>query len=165
LEANQNASVVGVTESYLSVRALEVGTGLGFAEVDDRERRRVAILGANVASELFGREQPLGARIQIMGIAFRVIGVLAPKGSAGYTSPDDMVLVPLSTHQGVLFGQDHLSSISVQLASEGDTAAVQERIEQLMRLRHRPRPDPDSAVMVRSQTEMLEPFGAITSTS
>ena len=164
LEANQNASVVGVTESYLSVRALEVGTGLGFAEVDDRERRRVAILGANVASELFGREQPLGARIQIMGIAFRVIGVLAPKGSAGYTSPDDMVLVPLSTHQGVLFGQDHLSSISVQLASEGDAEPVQARIEQLMRLRHRLRADQEDDVQVRSQTEMLETFGAITST-
>jgi putative ABC transport system permease protein len=93
-----------------------------------------------------------------------VIGVLAPKGDAGFSSPDDMVLVPLSTHQGVLFGQDHLSSISVQIASEEEAPFVQERIEALLRLRHRLRPDEEDDFHVRSQTEMLETFGAITST-
>src|SRR5690606_20566010 len=86
-EVNQNASVLGVTPEYLSVRALEVTAGLGFDELVDVQRRRVAIIGANVATDLFGREQPLGQRIQILGISFRVIGVLAPKGDAGMSSP------------------------------------------------------------------------------
>lgn len=163
-EVNQNASVLGVTPAYLSVRALEVSAGLGFDAADDVQRRRVAIIGANVATDLFGHEQPLGARIQILGISFRVIGVLAAKGDAGYSSPDDTVLVPLGTHQGVLFGQDHLTSISVQATNEGEALVVQERIEQLLRLRHRLRADEEDDFSVRSQTEMLETFGAITST-
>ncbi len=164
LENNQTASVYGVTAAYLEVRTLEVASGLGFDEVDDQQRRRVAILGANVAGDLFGGREPLGQRVQIQGIAFRVIGVLAPKGDAGFLSPDDMVLVPLSTHQGVLFGQDHLSAISIQVADESMAASLQERISQLLRLRHRLRPDQDSDFDVRSQTEMLQTFGAITST-
>ncbi len=164
LENNQTASVYGVTAEYLDVRTLEVASGLGFDAVDDQQRRRVAILGASVARELFGSRQPLGQRIQILGIAFRVVGVLAEKGDAGFVSPDDMVLVPLSTHQGVLFGQDHLSSISVKVRDESMAPALSERITQLLRLRHRLRADQDSDFEVRSQTEMLQTFGAITST-
>lgn len=163
-EMNQNATVLGVTPEYLEVRALEVQAGLGFDTLDDVQRRRVAIIGANVATDLFGREQPLGSRIQILGIPFRVIGVLAPKGDAGMSSPDDTVFVPLGTHQGVLFGLDYLTSMSVQVEDESQALVVQERIEELLRLRHRLRPDQDNDFSVRSQTEMLETFGAITST-
>ncbi len=163
-ETNQSATIYGVTASYLEVRTLEVATGLGFSPLDDQQRARVAIVGANVARDLFGGEQPVGQRLKIQGIAFRVIGVLAPKGDAGYTSPDDMVLVPLSTHQGVLFGQDHLSALSVHLEREDESATVQERITQLLRLRHRLRPDQEDDFEVRTQSEMLETFGAITST-
>ncbi|HEY8429315.1 MAG TPA: ABC transporter permease, partial [Sandaracinaceae bacterium] len=163
-EANQTASVYGVTAEYLRVRTLEVASGLGFNELDDQQRARVAIVGANVARDLFGGEQPLGQRLKIQGVAFRVIGVLAPKGDAGYTSPDDMVLVPLSTHQGVLFGQDHLSAISVHIEDDADAALVAERIAELLRLRHRLRPDQEDDFDVRTQSEMLETFGAVTST-
>jgi putative ABC transport system permease protein len=164
LDRNQNAQVQGVTADYLRTRSLDVAQGLGFSDLDDRQRHRVAIIGATVASELFGGAQPLGQRITVRGIAFRVIGVLAPKGDAGFLSPDDMVLVPLSTHQGVLFGQDYLSSISVQIADESDAPLVQASIEELLRLRHRLRADQEDDFSVRSQTEMLEMFGAITST-
>jgi putative ABC transport system permease protein len=163
-DKNQNATVQGVTADYLRVRSLDVERGLGFSELDDRQRNRVAILGATVASELFGDAQPLGQRITIRGIAFRVIGVLGAKGDTGFLSPDDMVLVPLGTHAGVLFGNDHLSSISVQIEDEDDAAPIVASIEELLRLRHRLRPDQESDFDVRSQTEMLAMFGAITGT-
>ncbi|UJR82490.1 ABC transporter permease [Sandaracinus amylolyticus] len=162
--ANTSSQVIGVTDTYLGIRSLEVATGLSFDALDDRERRRVVILGANVADELFGTASALGERVQIRGIAFRVIGVLERKGDAGFLSPDDMVLVPLATHQGVLFGQDHLSTISVQIEDEGESDAVQASIEELVRLRHRLRPDQEDDFSVRSQTEMLQTMGAVTGT-
>ncbi len=56
-------------------------------------------------------------------------------------SPDDGVFVPMSTHRSVLFGQDHLSTISLQLASEDRSEVVIAQLEQLLRLRHRLRAD------------------------
>jgi putative ABC transport system permease protein len=162
--ANLNASVQGVTEEYLSVRALTVRVGLGFTALDDQQRSRVAVIGSNVARDLFGDVSPLGEAIQINGIAFRVVGVLEEKGAASFGSPDDMVLVPLGTHQGVLFGQDYLSAVNVQVADEGQSAAVQARASELLRLRHRLRADEEDDFEVRSQTEMLETLGAITQT-
>ncbi|MCC6877967.1 MAG: ABC transporter permease [Sandaracinaceae bacterium] len=163
-ENNETSSILGVTASYLAIRSLDVAAGISLSDSDDRQHARVAVLGANLARELFAGANPIGERVQIQGIGFRVIGVLAAKGDTGFISPDDQVLVPLSTHQGVLFGQSSLGSITVQLGDEALAEDAQARIEQLLRLRHRLRADQEDDFSVRSQTEMLETFGAITQT-
>ncbi|MCA9639020.1 MAG: FtsX-like permease family protein, partial [Myxococcales bacterium] len=71
---------------------------------------------------------------------------------------------PLTTHQGPLFGQDHLSSLSVEVESEDASPEVQARIEQLLRLRHGLRPGAEDDFSVYSQTEMLETMSAVTGT-
>ena len=127
-------------------------------DLDLSARRRIAVLGSTVAEELGA---PLGARIQIRGLAFTVVGVLAERGEP---SIDEQVLVPLTTHQGPLFGQDHLSSLSVEVESEDASPEVQARIEQLLRLRHGLRPGAEDDFSVYSQTEMLETMSAVTGT-
>ncbi len=163
LEKNDNATVTGVTADYFDVKSLAIARGLGIGELDEQQRARVVVLGANVAEELYGTTSPLGTRLQINGTAFRVIGVLEAKGS-GMGSPDDGVLVPLSTHQSVLFGQDYLSTISLQLTTEDKAAEVTARLEQALRLRHRLRDDQANDFEVRSQAEMLETMNQVTGT-
>ncbi|HTN91592.1 MAG TPA: ABC transporter permease [Sorangium sp.] len=163
MASNLNASVTGITPAYLEVRSLSMGSGVPFSDLDQQQRARVVILGANVARQLYPGGSPLGTRLQINGSAFRVVGVLAEKGS-GMGSPDDGVFVPLSTHRSVLFGQDHLSTISLQLASEDRSDTVIAQLEQLLRLRHRLRADQPSDFEVRSQAEMLATMGQITGT-
>ncbi len=163
-ENNMSASVIGVTPAYFTIRSLDIASGLGFADLDDRARRRVAVLGANVARELFGGASPIGERIQIRGTAFQVVGVIEAQGDSGFASPDDLVAIPLGTHQSVLFGQAHLSSMSVQVRNEGETEAVVTRIVELLRLRHRIAIGENDDFEVRSQTEMLQTMGQITGT-
>ncbi|WP_437662131.1 ABC transporter permease [Sorangium sp. So ce1182] len=163
MASNLNASVTGITPAYLEVRSLSMGSGVPFSDLDEQQRARVVIVGANVARQLYPGGSPLGTRLQINGSAFRVVGVLAEKGS-GMGSPDDGVFVPLSTHRSVLFGQDHLSTISLQLASEDRSDTVIAQLEQLLRLRHRLRADQPSDFEVRSQAEMLATMGQITGT-
>jgi putative ABC transport system permease protein len=163
-ELNQSASIVGVMPDYLQVRALEIGQGLAISELDVRERQRVAVMGSTLAKNLFPGESALGQRVQIKGIGFRVIGVLGEKGDTGFSSPDEMVLVPITTHQGVLFGQDHVSSIGVAVATEEEMGSVQAAMQQFLRLRHQLRDDEDDDFQIRSQTEMLATLGAITGT-
>ena len=93
-----------------------------------------------------------------------MIGVLAEKGDTGFSSPDEMVLVPITTHQGVLFGQDYVSSIGVAVATEGEMGSVQAAMQQFLRLRHQLRDDEEDDFQIRSQTEMLATLGAITGT-
>jgi putative ABC transport system permease protein len=164
LEQNMSSTVIGTTPAYIAARSFEVASGDCFTENDIHGRRRVAVIGSNVAETLFGNLSPLGERIQIKGISFRVVGVLEEKGDQGFMNPDDQILVPLSTHQGVLFGLDYLSSISVQVESEDAMDGVQAEIERLLRLRHRIREGADDDFHVRSQTEMLETMNQVTGT-
>ncbi|WP_437766568.1 ABC transporter permease [Sorangium sp. So ce281] len=163
MASNLNASVTGITPAYLEVRSLSVASGVSFSDLDQQQRARVVVLGANVARQLYPGGAPLGTRLQINGNAFRVVGVLTEKGS-GMGSPDDGVFVPMSTHRSVLFGQDHLSTISLQLASEDRSDTVIAQLDQLLRLRHRLRADQPSDFEVRSQAEMLATMGQITGT-
>jgi len=161
-ESNMTATIYGVTPAYLEVRALNVATGIGLSAADLAQRRRVVVLGANVASQLFGDASPLGARVQLRGITFRVLGVLGRKGDTGFSSPDDQVYIPLSTHQSSLFGLPQLSGINLQIANEDDAPRLVERITQVLRARHRLRDDVDDDFAVRSQAEMLETLGQVT---
>jgi len=163
LDKNTNGSVVGITPSYLDVRSLTLSSGISFTDLDDEQRARVAIIGSNIARDIYGGQSPLGTRLQINGTAFRVIGVLAERG-AGMGSPDDSVLVPLSTHQGVLFGQDHLSTISIQVKDEKMSDTVQAQVERVLRLRHKLRDDQANDFQIQSQTEMLATMSQVTGT-
>ncbi|MBK6517643.1 MAG: ABC transporter permease [Polyangiaceae bacterium] len=162
-EKNKNASVVGVTGAIVDAKSLTLASGIAISDMDDEQRSRIAVLGATVARELYGNASPLGTRLQVNGVAFRVVGVFAEKGS-GFQSPDDNVYVPLSTHQKVLFGQDHLSTISIQAESEAASANVKAAAERLLRLRHKLRDDQENDFDVRSQTEMLETMNQVTGT-
>jgi putative ABC transport system permease protein len=164
LSNNMTSSIVGTTPDYLGVRSFELALGSSFTDYDMQGRRRVALIGSNVAETLFGEAQAVGQRMQIRGMAFTVVGVLAEKGDSGFSSPDDQVLVPITTFQGSLFGTDHLSSLSVQVASEEAMDGVQASIEQLLRIRHRLGAGAADDFNVRSQSEMLETMGEVTGT-
>jgi putative ABC transport system permease protein len=163
LEKNLNASVVGVTAPYFEVKALTVGNGVGLSEADEAQRARVVLIGSNVQTQLYGGGSALGTRLSINGSAFRVVGILAEKGS-GMGSPDDSVYVPLSTHETALFGQNYVSTISLQLKNEDSSAQVMAQIEQVLRLRHRLGEGQASDFEIRSQAEMLETMNQVTGT-
>ncbi|MBL9027065.1 MAG: ABC transporter permease [Myxococcales bacterium] len=163
LEKNKSASITGVTPAYFDIKSLVVATGIPISDLDVQQRTRVAVLGSGVAADLYGNTSPIGTRLQINGIAFRVVGVLEEKGS-GMGSTDDAVLVPISTHESALFGQDHLSTVSIQVAAEDKTSSVISRVEQTLRLRHRLREDQENDFDIRSQAEMLSTMSQITGT-
>jgi putative ABC transport system permease protein len=90
----QNARIKGVTPEYQRVKRLEARRGRFVADADGSLAANVAVLGSQAALELFGFTDPLESDISIGGMAFRVVGVLAPAG----TSADERdIYVPLET--------------------------------------------------------------------
>ena len=164
LSNNFNAGIVGTTHSYMSVRSFEINEGDFISERDVMARRRVAVLGAEAATELFADAPPVGERIQIKGISFEVIGVLKAKGEAGWSNPDQQIIVPISVAQKNLFGMKYVTNIGVQLDDEKNMEETQKEIKELLRTRHRLREDAESDFNVRSQTEMLQRMSEVTGT-
>jgi len=140
---NVNTRILGVTPQYQDVRNFHVAAGDFISQQNVDARSLVAVLGSNVAYELFGGEDPIGKDIKINRIQFRVIGVLEPKGAQAMGNQDDVVVVPITTVQQRLFqqrstrGGNSVNQISVQVASKDQMDAAILHIGDLLRQRHK----------------------------
>jgi putative ABC transport system permease protein len=162
---NTNTSVVGTTANYLEVRKYKLAAGRMFTDIDDRESRRVAVLGATAAEELGSQvpEDLVGQNVRLRGIQFEVIGVLEAKGSTGgWGDPDDQVLIPLGTAQFRVFGTDNIRQIGVIAASEATIPNTMAEIQKILRRKHRLLPGRDDDFQIRSQADFLNTLGETT---
>ncbi len=145
---NWNTRIEGVTPSYLLARDWDVSQGRFFDESEERQARRVVVLGATVARELFANVDPIGQMMRINGGSYEVIGVLTSKGQSGFgMDQDDIVLAPLTTVKRRISGRqrraDTVSQISVKAVGESELNRLQEDVENLLRERHRIRDGED----------------------
>jgi putative ABC transport system permease protein len=164
LAKNTSTTVLGVTEAYAPVNNFRVTLGRFVDGEDVRLSRKVAVLGATPAKDLFGAESPLGRTIKVRGMNFEIVGLLEPKGQSGYRDPDDQILIPITTAQRRLFGLTHVRAINVQVASEPAMPSVEAGIETLLRRRHRLGPEAQPDFNVRNQKEVLDTMSQVTGT-
>ncbi len=122
---------------------------------DESSARAFVVLGSKLRTELFGSENPLGQRLRIGGLHFRVIGVLAPKGQFLGIDLDDTAFIPTARAQE-LFNREGVDEINIA-AEEGVPAGiVAAAIKQRLIARHG-RED----FTVISQEEMLKTLSNI----
>jgi putative ABC transport system permease protein len=145
---NWNPEIQGVTPAYLTARDWEIADGRFFDETEERQARRVVVLGATVAQQLFPNMEPVGETVRINGGAFEVIGVLESKGQSGFgMDQDDIALAPLTTVKRRISGRnrraDTVSQISVKAVSDDTLSQVEEDTTALLRQRHRTREGED----------------------
>lgn len=156
---NWNATVNGISPSYLSIRGWSFVSGGPFTQQDLETAARVAVLGQTAVDNLFEPgEEPVGATIRINHVPFRVIGVLAPKGqSAEGRDQDDVIFIPFTTAERKVFGTRFFGAVGALFASterpEDLDQAVAE-IREVLRQRHRLQPNQDDDFIIRTQVDI-----------
>ena len=162
---NTNTQIVGVTSNYPQVRNFQFQAGQMFTSGDDAGRRRVAVIGPQVATDL-GLTSPealLGETVRIGSIQFQVVGVLASKGQGGgFFNPDDQVLIPLQTARFRVIGSERLRSINVLASSEDEIANTMAEAQRILRREHRLRSGQPDDFQIRSQADFLTTLGETT---
>jgi macrolide transport system ATP-binding/permease protein len=159
---NTRARIYGVTPEYTTVRNYTVAEGEGISSEQVTAQSLVAVLGNTTATTLFGdASAAVGKTIRIDSQPFRVIGVLAAKGSSGMGNQDDLALVPITTAQTRLFGatrvsggQKSISSINIQITSQSVSDQVVASISEVLRERHHITFEDDFSVS--SQQDILQ---------
>ena len=96
----------------------------------------MAVIGPEVASELFPGQSAVGKTIQANGKSFEVVGVTKAKGSSGTQSQDDGVLAPITAVEDTLAGYGELSSITVQATDKGEIEAAEAQAISILDERH-----------------------------
>ena len=99
----------------------EIQQGRFFTEEEFTNRRKVCVLGLEVATEIFGNQNPLGKEVKISRQGgkpdrFRILGVMAKRGRSlqyGF-SWDDVVFIPLTTAQDRFKGKRHVNYLNIR---------------------------------------------------
>src|SRR5262245_6281174 len=166
--AAMTTKVLGTAPEFPVVRRFHMQSGRFFDADDDRDARRVAVLGARVADALFDGS-PVGQSIRIRGIPFEVIGALAPKGVVAGGDEDNQIVVPIRTALRRLFNATWLTSIFVSVTDSRGMPDAEREISRMLRARHRVGADeqPDfevqnAATFLALQQATLETLGRLT---
>lgn len=134
---NTNTQVVGTTTAYPAVRNIEIDEGSFITDQNVRSLSKVAVLGPSVRDDLFGQDvEAIGQTVRIKKVDFKVIGITKVKGGSGFSNPDDMIYIPVSTAQRFLAGNNYVSNISVQAINQQSMADMQDQITILLLDRH-----------------------------
>jgi putative ABC transport system permease protein len=131
------ASVTGTFPQYKAINHLTIKAGSFFTQFDVDHALPVAVLGATTADDLgLAPIKAVGQTVNMGGVRFRVIGVLASQGGLSFGSVDSAVLVPLTSIQGrlVAFHPD-ISTIRVQ-AEPGSKDTLDTAVEATLRQQH-----------------------------
>lgn len=135
---NWSTTVNGTTNGYLVAGSWKLATGREFLDDEERTGKAVCMIGATVKKELFGNRNPLGDEVRIKTFVCQVVGLLAAKGqSAMGTDQDDTVLMPLSTVQRRLTGNQDVSSLLVSLKDGADMSKTMQQIRLILRERRK----------------------------
>ena len=149
----------GVTPEYLEIRRWDLAEGAPFTNGDVLHSANVCLIGQTVRQELFGGEEAVGRNIRINNMIFRVLGVLAPKGSSGSgRDQDDTIIMPYTTVQRKLKGKGFtwLDDIMCSAVSRDDVQPAIERISALLRYRHHILPGDKDDFNIRHPEEVVK---------
>lgn len=131
----RRTTVYGVNADFLRVFSANVTIGVFLPREEGGGARNLVVLGAKLRKELFGGVNPLGAKVRIGGLHFRVIGVMAPKGQFLGIDLDDTAFIPAERAQEV-YNRDGLMEVDVTYREGASSASVARVMTEQLKTRH-----------------------------
>jgi putative ABC transport system permease protein len=150
-------TVNGTNESIPNVFNRPIARGSYFRETDVDTRRRVVVLGSQVAGRLFPGVDPLGRQVAIAGVRFRVVGVFEEIGSTFGVSRDEEVHIPVTAAQR-LFGVNRIDGLAVKASSADQVEPLQGELVAALQEKY-----PGEEFSAVTQTQILGTIGRILS--
>ena len=157
-----DAYVFGVTPQFVVVEDYTLAAGDPLSEVDEQQRRPVAVLGWEVADKIFGSaEFAVGHVIRVHGEQLSVKGVITRKGTVLGQSQDAFVMLPLSMFES-MYGRRQTTVISVKMPAADQVNDGMQRAEEAMRIAHRLRPEAEDDFTIDTGAGLVAFWGKLT---
>ena len=154
-------AVTGILPVYGLMRNIIAEAGGRFInDLDVAERRRVAVLGNELAKLLFGDESPVGQQVFLGDTPFTVVGVMRPKlQTSSYQQRDqDRIFIPATTHYA-LFGDPFLNNIVYRAKTPEITKQAERRVYETVGRRYKFDPTDKDALAFWDTSEWETRFG------
>jgi len=132
----EDISIVGTTAGFMAVREYGVAEGRFLSDEDADRTNKVAVLGADIARELFGEANPIGQSIKVDSTKLTVVGVMEDKGIVGSTDYDSRVYIPITVvferFTSTKFGGDNVRVVYVSAESRETMDDVMAQLNELV---------------------------------
>jgi putative ABC transport system permease protein len=135
--------------------------GVPFQSADIDANARVAIIGKEVKDELFGSISPIGEMITIKNQRFRVVAVFPAKGQVAFIDIDNLVMVPYTSAQAYLSGDDYLTEIVMKADSSENINKLVYDVESTIRETHGIEPGEEDDFAVRTQQALIDQISTV----
>lgn len=97
-----STTILATEPNYETIKNISVQSGRFITQSDLDNRYHSAVIGVDVANELYNSTDVVGETININGVDFNIVGVLTSMGTSSTGSSDDTVILPLTTAQRLL---------------------------------------------------------------
>lgn len=153
-------NVKGVHPDYFQIETQKLFHGRLLNEVDERERRKVCLIGTKVKEVLFKEENPCGSYIRVNGIYYQVVGVVQQRASGvniGGRS-EESVFLPFSTMQQTLNQGDIIHFLCVAAKPDVQMLPVINKIKSIIKEQNFISPTDPQAVSAINLAAQFETF-------
>lgn len=162
---NTNTQIVGATPTYADVHKVTISSGTFISQANVDGLSKIAVIGPQVVIDLFGEGAlPIGQTIRISGQTFTIVGITEAKGGTGFQNQDDVVYVPLTTAQKILFGASYVNSIALEAINSDVMTEAQNQVGYLLLARHKFNDPTQADFSIFSQQDILNTASSITGT-
>jgi putative ABC transport system permease protein len=160
-DKTMSCMVTGDYPEIFETEASLVAAGRLLNPLDISEARRVAVIGTRVRDTLFGKEDPIGKDIKIMGGVFQVVGVLdastaGPGGRQDFLST--RVFLPRPTAARITSWGNRVNTIPVLIDGTRPSVDIENDVKALLKARHHIAPDDERAVQGFNRDKAYQRF-------
>jgi putative ABC transport system permease protein len=162
-DVKKNTLIWGSDSDRFEIDSGKLTAGRPYTEQENLGAAQVAVLGYQIAKDMFKEEDPIGKTIRIDTYNFTVIGTYERRGGIGASNTDTNIFIPLVTAQKKLLGIDHLFMAIAQLQDQNNAEATAEDIRTVLRSNHDITDSVKDDFAVTTQASGLETLGTILS--
>lgn len=143
---NASFAVHGVPNEYFDVKeSIPFNLGRKLNPLDQREMRKIAVIGTAVAERLFGKGvDPVNHDIRVNGVVMKVVGVFYDKSNRGRDS--ERIYIPQPSFQKIFGESNRIGSIWLRPKAGVDGFAMEQDVIELLQRRHAVSPDDKRAI-------------------
>jgi putative ABC transport system permease protein len=156
-----NISLTGGTANWAALGDTEIANGRYFTDAEDSHRSTVAVIGADVKTNLFGEADPVGKSIKIEGRPFTVVGVAQAKGSVFGQSQDGFVDIPVETYFQI-YGSRQGIRYAAKAIDQNVLEQSKDEVRMLLRARRHEQPRQDDNFSIVSSDSLVNAWDQLT---
>lgn len=146
----------GVEPDYFKIQYPILYKGRLFNDIDIRSRKKVVEVGKNIASDLFGEEDPIGKFISINGVYFQVIGVIGQSGEFSLgDKTDNSVVIPENVMRGAFAMGNNVDFMMFTAMPGYDPDDIKPDLMRVIRSNHPIHPEDDNAIRMMNVAEQF----------